>query len=432
MDHSKSRACPYPNNVKDIYQNQRITKSRLYLVGYPSIKNKNTFLALDNDVHRFKTKLVGRVVSDRAVREFEPTMLDQVHVFLAQIESSKPVNMTEQLRYLGVDITSMLIFGYEMRLQTNVKNRFLLQAIDISSWYSNVALQNNILSWVYPMTLMDILTLHVQIPSFFLLNKMVQTREKEGKHARKDLYSFVVDAQDPKKNKPLGHTGVKDEAAFLMQAGGYTTSTCISAAFFYLSHNPKCYEKLVHEIRTTFSSSADIKGGQTLSKCYYLRACIDEALRMSPPAAGTLWRELDPNDTSPEPLIIDGQVIPKGTHLGTNIYALHHNEEYFPNPFIYNPDRWLAPDGTHFTHEAFAAFLTGYRGCAGKTMAYLLASLVLAKTLWSFDFERAPGALGKIGESKVGEQGEVEFQLHDMFTSNTDGPYLVFRPRGGH
>lgn len=219
--------------------------------------------------------------------------------------------------------------------------------------------------------------------------------------------------------------------------GGDTVATGTSAAFFYLTHNPECYRTLAREIRSAFDSEEDIKAGPRLSGCTYLRACIEEALRMSPPVSTTLWREKDPVDH--KPLVIDGHVIPHGTLIGVNTYALHHNEQYFPQPFTFRPERWLDnvdnEGARKIARAAFAAFSIGPRGCAGKSMAYLEVSLVLAKTLWSFDFERAPGRLGEVGGGKPGAaNGRVrphEYQIHDIFTARHDGPYLVFRPRVG-
>lgn len=60
--------------------------------------------------------------------------------------------------------------------------------------------------------------------------------------------------------------------------------------------------------------------------------------------------------------------------------------------------------------------------------------MVIAKTLWYFDFEPAPGKLGEVGagktEGSLGRTRPDEFQLEDIFTSSHDGPYLMFRPRG--
>jgi cytochrome P450 len=154
--------------------------------------------------------------------------------------------------------------------------------------------------------------------------------------------------------------------------------------FFYLSRNETCYQKLASEVRSTFESSADIRGGSQLSSCRYLRACIDETLRICPPVPGTLWREMVSGDDTSQPFIIDGPVVPPDTTFGVSTYALHHNEEYFPEPFSYQPERWLEPAKDFTTRrqmqDAFFAFSVGPRVCASKHMAYLEISLVVAKT----------------------------------------------------
>lgn len=71
---------------------------------------------------------------------------------------------------------------------------------------------------------------------------------------------------------------------------------------FYLAHYPDGLAKLQSEIRTTFQSSEEIELGIKLSKCKYLRACIDESLRIAHPAPGELPREVRPGGA-----VIDGQ-----------------------------------------------------------------------------------------------------------------------------
>lgn len=156
---------------------------------------------------------------------------------------------------------------------------------------------------------------------------------------------------------------------------------------------------------------------------------------MSPPVSGTLWRELPRSEYNNGPFVIDGHVIPPGTQVGVSAYALHHNEDYFPEPFQFRPERWFEKDRVHLDkmHDAFCPFSTGYRGCAGKAMAYLEAELVMAKTLWYFDFEKA---LGKEGETGAGAPGmgsgrerRGEFQLYDIVSSTHSGPTLLFQTR---
>lgn len=133
--------------------------------------------------------------------------------------------------------------------------------------------------------------------------------------------------------------------------------------------------------------------------------------------------------------MIDSHIIPRGTQIGVNIYTLHHNEEFFPDPFAFKPERWLFSENTpkatrQQVHDAFAAFSLGARGCGGKAMAYLESSLVVAKTLWYFDFESALGVLGKVEAAPItANNGANEFQMFNGFTSAHDGFNLIFRPR---
>ncbi|TGO43616.1 hypothetical protein BOTNAR_1690g00020 [Botryotinia narcissicola] len=128
--------------------------------------------------------------------------------------------------------------------------------------------------------------------------------------------------------------------------GGTTLSAALSSLFFYLSSHPTAYTLLATEIRDTFSSGLEIKTLAQLSSCKYLRACIDETLRMSPPFLATFWRE--PYSDHTEPFVVDGPVIPRGTMVGVNPYCVMHNEEYFPKAFAFQPERWLTSEEGSF------------------------------------------------------------------------------------
>ncbi|KAI0828784.1 cytochrome P450 [Hypoxylon sp. FL0890] len=418
--------------LRDIYQNERVTKPPTYLCTQAKPGAHSIWNALDRGMHRRKRKLVGRATTDASMRSFEPSMIEQVDIFIQQLGRIRhqPVDVKNRCSYLSFDIIGLLSFGYSLHLQTDEENQYLTERLARSNHRMHVYMQIPIIPRH---------KLHIYINKFFqqerekvacLVETMIRSRMAEDVDAKRDLYSYVAEAVNAKDDDGLRIGDLWYEAFFFIIAGGDTTATALSATFFYLSRHQKCYEKLATEIRTTFRSADEICGSK-LSGCQYLRACIDESLRMSPPLPGTLWRQLAPEEEGGKPLIVDGHIIPPGTKVGVNTYSLHHNEEYFQDSFTYNPDRWLVTgdpkDGgasRKAMHDAFAAFSTGYRGCAGKPTAYLELSLALAKTLWYFDFETAPGKLGDIG---VGQKGE--FHLYDIFTSTHDGPYLVFKAR---
>lgn len=69
-------------------------------------------------------------------------------------------------------------------------------------------------------------------------------------------------------------------------------------------------------------------------------------------------------------------------------------------------------------------------------MGYLEMRLTVAKTLWYFDFERAPGEAGELGGGWPGRTDgrgrRDEFQLYDSIVVDHTGPNLVFLPRDGY
>ncbi|KAG8163916.1 hypothetical protein KVR01_005834 [Diaporthe batatas] len=426
----------------DIYNSERIGKSFVYTTLLKAKTSPNVFNVLDKQLHRSKRKVIGQAVTERAMRLFESTLQQQVDIFIEQLKSSKgPTDISPRCRYVGLDTIGLLAFGYDLNTQQNLEHRFVLDGLFAGNLKSNIIFQIPLLEALGINAVLSRLSGSSRVRFWGLLDKMTTSRLSMGKNARSDLVSFVAEgpqgaAMDDAQLREL----LFSEGYFFVAAGGDTTAASLGALLFYLSRevNSEAYRKLADEIRTTFPSAEEIRSGPKLSGCHYLRACIDEALRMSPPIPGIAWRQQAAEDPQKgQPLIIDGHVIPPGTQLGVSAYALHHNEEYFPSPFSFQPERWLnaEKDAAQAAkmRSAFMPFSVGSRSCAGKAMAYLEASLVIAKTLWHFDFAAAPGELGRLGGGGPGKgfgrERPDEYQLYDIFASSHDGPCLVFTPR---
>lgn len=207
----------------------------------------------------------------------------------------------------------------------------------------------------------------------------------------------------------------------------------MAGCFFYLSRHPGICAKVSAKVRRAFPSADDIRIGQRLTSCVYLRACIDESLRMSPPVGGALWREACAGGVN-----INGRMIPKGYDVGVGIYAIQHNPVYYPDPFRYNPERWVvsetnSQESVDLARSAFSAFSMGPVGCVGKNLAYMELMVTMARVLWTVDMKDMTATEPEVPKAKYlsgyKDHFAFEYLLRDRFTSWKDGPMVSFRVR---
>lgn len=123
-------------------------------------------------------------------------------------------------------------------------------------------------------------------------------------------------------------------------------------------------------------------------------------------------------------MTIEGISLPAGTTVGSGAFALHRNEEYFSNPLMSTPERWL-PEYTSaeeiaLVKTAFCPFSLGNRGCIGKPMAYNELSIALGRVFWRYDVRLSQG-------DKTGRDSDGLYELGDIFAAERNGPMIEFR-----
>jgi len=122
-------------------------------------------------------------------------------------------------------------------------------------------------------------------------------------------------------------------------------------------------EKLHEELSTLDFPVDGVPSIQQLDSLPYLDAVIKEGLRLYAAIPMTLFR-----DVPTEGKVMNGYFIPGGTTVGAQAYSLHRNEEIYPDPEAYRPERWLNVDKeTELQMQRqFWAFSSGARSCIGQ------------------------------------------------------------------
>ena len=151
-----------------------------------------------------------------------------------------------------------------------------------------------------------------------------------------------------------------NNATIFIAAGTETTTTLLCGAVYHILSNPQVLSKLCLEIRSAAANVLDLNL-DLIHHMSYLKACMNESLRIYPPVPGTLTRLVPKGGAH-----ICGKYVPQNTVVGVNQWATYHNAENFKHPDDFRPDRWLDMGDGEYTGDrrnALQPFNYGPRKC---------------------------------------------------------------------
>ena len=149
-------------------------------------------------------------------------------------------------------------------------------------------------------------------------------------------------------------------------AGTTTTSSTLYVIILVLSLYPNILANIQHEIDSVIGNNKpDTKYRKDMP---YTEATILECIRNSSVTPLLLPHKVI-EDTS-----LSGYHVPQGTNVFINAWAIHHDRDFWDEPFGYKPERFLDDDGLllspdHPRRRRVLAFGIGSRNCPGEMFA---------------------------------------------------------------
>lgn len=141
----------------------------------------------------------------------------------------------------------------------------------------------------------------------------------------------------------------------LLTHGSDTTSATLVWVFYYLTINPSIKSALLAELTPVFGSTIPGEfSDPDLSQLPYLKAVIDETLRIKPVSGNN-----SPRLTPPEGIVVDGTWIPGNCHVFTPPWSILRHEKYFVQAQEFIPERWTTRPELVKDRRAFIPFNTG-------------------------------------------------------------------------
>lgn len=158
---------------------------------------------------------------------------------------------------------------------------------------------------------------------------------------------------------------VFDDVSTITGAGFETTASALCLIFYHVRSNDGILRKLRIELSSAMASSTLVLSPDTvelraLEQLPYLTAVLMEGMRLSPAIASRMAR-INPD----EDLVYNNKRIPAGTPIGMTTLLMHTDENIYPDPMRFDPERWMELESRRKSDKPWQPFAKGTRNCLG-------------------------------------------------------------------
>lgn len=306
--------------------------------------------------------------------------------------SGKPIDMADEFRHMTLQVIADVLLS------------LLPEESDVTfaTMYLPIVEEGNLRTW-HPERMV------LPLPSWFKFRKDVDKLNKyveglidnrrmlrslestRGTNGRKlDVLDKMLSSVEKEEWTENIMTQIRDGIKTFVLAGHETSASMLTWALYELSlpHNVNLKQKVLDEAASVLKGCKE--GGKivrlpdrdTLDGLTFTECCLKESLRkysVVPTVVRVATQDVEVNEFVH---------LKKGDTVMINIQGVHHNPQYWPEPQVYKPDRFLtAPEP--FT---FLPFIEGPRACLGQFLSLLESKIVLAVLISQYEFTVDNGA----------------------------------------
>ncbi|KAF5364421.1 hypothetical protein D9758_010689 [Tetrapyrgos nigripes] len=331
-----------------------------------------------NDKWRLHRKTFHQYFQPRSVPQYYPFERTAVTALFPKL-LEKPDDLRAHIKTLASSLVLRVTYGFT----TEEENEYFVALVDRAfGTILDVGGRGNYLVDYFPL----LKSIPTWLPGAAFKRKALRWREysqelRDGpwKMIRKShaegtaVHCFATENMD----KFSGEMDEMEEiirncSASAYLAGSDTTVGLILSSILLLMYYPEVQKRAQAEIDAVIGDSR-LPDHSDRERIPYTAAIITEALRIYP-----IGRLSFPHYTT-EDDIYEGHFIPKGTAVLGNIWAILHDESIYPDPYKFDPERFVEGEGrTVQPHPKTWAFGFGRRICPGRWFALDTAYLTIA------------------------------------------------------
>jgi cytochrome P450 len=268
----------------------------------------------------------------------------------------EPVNITEDVSELTLDINLAAIFGTDLAL---IHERFGANPFSIVHTESDRDLK-----------------FAFRIRSLAgLVREMIAQRRAQSPDAHFDFFGMALNARDKETGEVMNDKQLVDEVLTLVVAGHETTASALTWMWYLLGQHPDVQEMVG---TSTAELPSDRAPGIDETEAWVTgQKAIKESLRLCPPAWMMTRRTIQPD-------VLHGAALPALTDVFISPYFVHRHPDHWPDPERFDPERFTEAASADRHRFAYIPFGVGPRHCIGEGLAMYELAVHLSTMLRHF------------------------------------------------
>ncbi|PBK75833.1 cytochrome P450 [Armillaria solidipes] len=368
-----------------------------------------------SDQWRMRRRMFHQYFQLRAVPPYYPVQVKATSVLLQQLHKS-PDAFAHHIRHHSGSVIMKIVYGFDV----NPNGDHFVGLVDRAMESARVI--GNMGTFV-----VDYIPSLKYLPRWFpganFLN-LAHTWSKDVQNMKQSPFEYASESlakghappsfvsENLTKMKQFGtpesaaHLDIIRDTAAVAFAGRLhlTVSVVLSTMLAFLLY-PEVQAKAQAELDTVVGPTR-LPNFDDRPQLPYIEAILSEALRWNPVVPTSIAHRNVQED------VYRGYYIPAGATIIGNAWAILHDEKDYPNPLIFDPERFMSAEGKEPQPEPIAAFGFGRRICPGRYLASNTAWIAIASMASTLSFTKAVDSEGRVIEpSNTFTDGFVSFPV---------------------
>ncbi len=363
----------HPNDVESVL----VTQYRSFNKGFGTRANPEVFgnglLTSEGDFWLRQRRLSQPAFHRTRIAAYAEIMVREAEQMLNGWRDGEQLDLHREMMRTTLAIATRTLFGVDLGPQmpavAGALDAFVRQNAGLSVWQLFLKLPT-LKRWRY---LRGVRTLNDIVYGII--------RERRASGMGDDLLSDLLRVQDID-GSFMTDQQLRDEVMTMLLAGHETTALALSWAWFLLASYPETQAKLQDEVDRTLAGR--LPAAADMAQLPYANNVVRETMRLYPPA----WVV---TRMASEQVEVGGYVVPAGSNIIISPWVTHRDERFFPQPDVFDPDRWTTERERLLPKFAYFPFGGGPRVCIGNNFALMEAAMLLAAVAQRFHISLAPG-----------------------------------------